>query len=72
MVERINLTARQKEIFDFIEDQFKSNGVMPTHSFIAKHFQISQPSIAKHLMALESRGWIKRSQGRKSGMMILD
>jgi SOS-response transcriptional repressor LexA len=70
--EKFSLTQRQKEIFDFILEQSQATGVTPTHNQIAAHLNISQPSVAKHLMAIERRGWIRRANGLKNGLSIVD
>ena len=72
MADKINLTERQREIFDYIEAHFAATGVMPTHTDIAKQFDMSNPGVAKHLMSLERRGWIRRARGMKSGLSIVE
>ena len=68
---KYNLTERQKELFDYVKAYDKATGVMPYQSELATKFEISQATIAKHLMAIERRGWIKRAKGLKGGMTIL-
>lgn len=69
---KYNLTDRQKQIFDYMVLYYKANGVTPTQREVAEELDISQASIAKHLAAIERRGWIKRSNGMKNALVILD
>jgi repressor LexA len=71
-MEKFNLTEKQKQVFDYIKKHFDEAGTMPMHKDIAAKFDVSMPTIAKHLMAIERRGWIKRAKGLKNGMTILD
>jgi len=57
------LTARQKEILDFIVDFRGRNGCSPSIPEIQKQFDIHSPNgVAGHLQALESKGFIRRAQ----------
>ena len=71
MVDKIGLTEKQLEIFDFIRAYYQTSGVYPTHREMSDHFGKSRSAIAKHLAALERRGWINRSRGMKAGLTIL-
>ena len=71
MVDKIGLTEKQLEVFDYIRAYHKTSGVYPTHKDMSDHFGTSRSNIAKHLAALERRGWINRSRGTKAGLTIL-
>jgi len=61
----MNLTPRQKEIFEFIQSYLGRCGVAPTVSEIRMHFKLnSLATVHKHLKALERRGWIHRSKNQ--------
>lgn len=67
----MNLTARQKEIFNFIRDYLYSNGIAPSVTEIREHFQLgSLGTVHKHLKALENRGCIRRSKGHARAIEI--
>ncbi|MBN1297279.1 transcriptional repressor LexA [bacterium] len=60
----MNLTARQREILDFITDYITRHGLAPSVTEIKDRFQLgSLGTVHKHLKALESRGCIRRSKG---------
>ncbi len=55
------LTERQRAILDFILDFRRRNGCSPSIPEIQKAFSIRSPNgVAGHLLALESKGWIRR------------
>jgi DNA-binding MarR family transcriptional regulator len=57
------MTEKQKKIFLFIQDYFKSEGVMPRQIDIANHFGITQQTCKSHLDNIQKRGWITRLPG---------
>ena len=54
------LTARQREIFAFINFFSSAHGFPPTIREIGSHFKIAPSSALDHLRALERKGYIKR------------
>ena len=52
------LTARQREILDFIEQYISENGYAPTLKEIGKAFGFSQGTANNHRNALLRKGWI--------------
>lgn len=55
------LTARQREIYDFIKERVTVNGCPPTVREIGEQFGISSPNgVMCHLRALEKKGFIVR------------
>ncbi len=69
----MNLTARQKEILDFIEAFVEKNGYSPSMEEIAEQFDIaSVNAIFKHLAALEKRGYIHRASNHARSIQILN
>src|SRR4029078_13209073 len=54
-------TQRQKEILDYITRFQERHGYVPSYTQIARQFgDKSRATIAKHIAALEKRGWISR------------
>jgi len=68
---RFNLTEKQREIFDHMVKIQEQTGVTPTQKELAAEFGIAQATVAKHLAAIERRGWIQRAAGLKNGLTIL-
>ena len=55
------ITARQRQVLDFITSHVDNNGYPPSQREIAAHLQVSGTlPVAKHLTALEKKGYIKR------------
>lgn len=55
------LTARQREVFEFIRDKIDNRGYGPTVREIGENFQIASPNgVMCHLKALEKKGLITR------------
>lgn len=60
---RDSLTKRQRQVLDFITSYMDNNGYPPTLREIAGHLEVSGPlPAAKHLGALEKKGYIKRDR----------
>lgn len=59
------LTARQKQILDFINLTLQKKGIAPTHWEIARHFRLSSPAtVHEHLQALRTKGYLERATGQ--------
>ncbi len=55
------LTPRQQEIYDYLRDQHRRTGIMPTTREIQHHFGFnSQTAAVSHLRTLERKGCISR------------
>lgn len=53
------MTARQKEIYSFLQSYIRQNGRAPTYEEIRRYFGFrSYNSVFKHLRQLESRGFL--------------
>ena len=67
------LTARQKEILEFIHGFLRAKGVAPTHREICEQFGFSSYGTAyKHLKLLSEKGFLKRDRHQRRGMELLD
>ncbi len=67
----MNLTARQKQILDYIQRYLTRHGIAPTVMEIRNFFNLSSLStVHKHLKALEKRGCIQRSKGQARAIHI--
>ncbi|MEO8276769.1 MAG: transcriptional repressor LexA [Thermoanaerobaculia bacterium] len=66
------LTARQKEILEFIQAFRQQKGVAPTHREICEQFGFSSYGTAyKHLKLLQEKGFLKRERHQRRGMELL-
>jgi len=62
-----NITARQKEVLDFIREHIAAQGYPPSQREIADHFQISGLlGVQRHLLALEKKGYVRRGKGARA------
>jgi repressor LexA len=67
------LTARQREIYDFIREKIENRGYGPTVREIGQHFDIKSPNgVMCHLKALEKKGLIKRELFSARAIQLLD
>ena len=64
------LTARQREIFTYIQRRIKQ-GYPPTIREIGGHFGFSEKAAHDHLNALEKKEYIERKQGKPRAISIL-
>ena len=62
----MNLTPRQREILDFIQDFTGKQGFPPTVREIGGHFGIDYRAAIDHLRALEKKGSLVRSSRSRS------
>lgn len=63
------LTKIQQDTFNFIVDYLKKNQYQPSYRDMMKYFNISIGSIVDRLLALEKKGYIKRTT-KNRGMTI--
>ncbi len=64
------LTARQREILDFIEQQVFERGLPPTRADIVDHFGFASPNAAQcHLRALARQGAIELRPNQARGII---
>jgi repressor LexA len=67
------LTARQREIYDFIRDKIEMRGYGPTVREIGTAFEIKSPNgVMCHLKALEKKGLINREQFSARAIQLVD
>lgn len=66
------LTARQREILDFIRQFVLKAGYPPTVREIGAHFGFVPRSVFDHLKALERKGYLHRETGKSRSLQILD
>jgi len=67
----MNLTSRQREVFDFIRTFIKGRGYPPSVREIGKHFHIYPRAAFDHLKALERKGYLKRTGSMSRGLELL-
>lgn len=67
------LTARQREILDFIHEEVMRKNYPPSVREICKKMELSSSStVHAHLRALEKKGYIKRDPTKPRAIEILD
>ncbi len=66
------LTARQRQIYDFINERIRSCGYAPTIREIGLHFAIrSTNGVADHLKALRQKGVLDHQAGKSRTLRLL-
>lgn len=66
------LTARQREIYEFLVECIQSGELTPSLREIGAHFQISSTNgVARHLDALRKKGWISWEAGKARAIRIV-
>ena len=67
-----DLTARQKQVLDFITSHLESHGFPPTLREIGEHLGVSGTlGVIKHLDALERKGLIRKTAGCSRGISVV-
>jgi len=67
----VELTSRQKEIFNFVRAFIKGRGYPPSIREIGEHFNIYPRAVFDHLKALEKKGYLKRRGSMSRGIEVL-
>jgi repressor LexA len=67
----MELTSRQREIFNFIKVFIKQRGYPPSIREIGEHFDIYPRAAFDHLKALERKGYLKRRGSMSRGLEVL-
>lgn len=68
----IEVTARQAEVFAFLQSFIEKNGYPPTRQQVADHFAFASANGAdQHLRALERHGAIHLDAGVARGIKVL-
>ena len=69
---RQKLTARQREVYDYILESLRTRYVAPTLREICGRFGISSTNGARdHLRALQRKGWITMGNGEARSIQVL-
>ncbi len=73
MTDRPELTDRQKEVFDFIQDRIRAWGYPPTIREIGEHLGIrSTNGVADHLKALKRKGYLQQQDMKSRTLMLVN
>jgi len=67
----MELTPRQREIFNFVREFIKERGYPPSVREIGEHFNIYPRAAFDHLKALEKKGYLKRRGSMSRGLEVL-
>jgi len=66
-------TDRQRQVFDFVCQAIRQEGLPPTVREIADHFGFSSPKAASdHLGALERKGYLSRRRGTSRNIEVAE
>jgi repressor LexA len=66
-----DITDRQQAILDFVRERIATDGMPPTLAEIARAFGFRQArAAAKHLLALEARGYLTLLPGKARGIRL--
>ena len=64
----INLTPKQKQILDFIQDFTRANGYPPSLSEMSKKFNKSIPTIFQFVDTLKTKGYLEKEEDVARGI----
>jgi len=67
----MELTSRQKEVFEFVRSFIKERGYPPSVREIGGHFRIYPRAVFDHLKALEKKGYLRRRGSMSRGLEVL-
>lgn len=68
-----NLTERQKQVLEFIQQRQETDGLTPTFREIAEHFRFNSANAAlAHVRALLAKGVLKNQPGRARSFKVVN
>jgi len=68
-----DLTPRQRQVLEFIQERQAAEGLVPTYREIAAHFGFQSPNAALiHIKALRLKGYLQDGTGRARSLRVLD
>jgi len=67
----MELTSRQKEVFNFVKAFIRERGFPPSVREIGQEFHIYPRAVFDHLKALEKKGYLKRRGSMSRGLEVL-
>jgi repressor LexA len=68
-----NLTKRQKEILDYVNDFIEDHGYAPSYREIGKHFGLSSTAtVCEHVQTLEQKGYLKTDPNEVRSIEIIE
>jgi len=65
------LTKKQAQLFDYLDKFEQKNNYSPALSDMAKHFDVSIPTIHQHVDYLKRKGYLIKEKGVKNSIRIL-
>ena len=65
------LTARQREVFDFLISYYREHGFLPSIRDIGNHFGFSFSAASEYLVVLEKKGMITREKGKPRAIQFV-
>ncbi len=73
MTDRPELTDRQREVYEFIQDRIRAWGYPPTIREIGEHLGIrSTNGVADHLKALKRKGYLQQQDMKSRTLMLVN
>ena len=67
----MELTERQREIFEFVQGFIREKGYPPSIREVGEHFHIYPRAVFDHLKALERKGYLRRQSTMSRGIELL-
>ncbi len=67
----MELTERQREVFEFVQGFMRERGYPPSVREIGDHFNIYPRAVFDHLKALERKGYLRRQSTMSRGIELL-
>jgi site-specific DNA-methyltransferase (adenine-specific) len=65
------LTKKQAQLFDYLDKFEQKNNYSPALSDMAKHFNVSIPTVHQHVDYLQRKGYLIKSKGKKYSIQVL-
>ena len=70
MNQRLSLTTKQEQVFDYVKAFTKKHTFSPTYTQIGNELTIHKATVRKHLLALQAKGWLTFNPGESRSIII--
>jgi SOS-response transcriptional repressor LexA len=69
--DRVPLSVREKEIYDYIVEYYKEKGQPPTYAEIGYKVKLSRPGVYYRIVNLYNKGWVAHERMKKRSALPL-
>ena len=70
MIMNSELTEKQQSVLRFLQEEYQTRGRMPSYAEVARAMDVSTTAAYAHVVALERKGWVRRSRRARAIQLL--